>query len=283
MNIKDKLNPDVIDIKDDEFNLYAISDLHLDHNNSLHDAFKYTIDVIAKDDKAKVLLLGDMLDFSVKVSVRDQDDRYMMIHSALERLAEYLEPIKHKIVGMVSGNHEQKTAKRWLAWVPEITLCNILKIDPYKVVKTEQDLSSIGLSIFRLTKSKHAKGQPHTRLVKVYYTHGLGSSSIGNVLNRMNKATLVEGVDIKIVGHFHKFGQSVEGVLYVDRYGNLRVRQAFNIALSSYIPTSNFLLTKGKDISIPVLAKVNIKLDGASNLVISPQIETLERFIPINN
>jgi hypothetical protein len=71
----------------------------------------------------------------------------------------------------------------------------------------------------------------------------------------------------------------VEGVLYVDRYGNLRVRQAFNIALSSYLPTSNFLLTKGKDISIPVLANIIIKVNSSGNLSISPQIETLERFI----
>lgn len=267
----------IISIPEQEFNLYAVSDLHLDHVNSLHSAFKYVIEKIKNDPKAKVIFLGDMLDLSVRASVRDESERRMSISDALMTLSGYLKPIAPKIVGMVTGNHERKTAKRYLEWYIEPTLCNMLGINPAEIFKSEESIESIGLSVFRLNDKKK---NPHTKLYKVFYTHGTKGGSIGNVLRSTSNINHVEGVDMKIVGHFHEFGLTVQGVMYVDRFGNIRTKTQTSVALSSFLPTTNFLLTKTKRVSIPVLAKFNVKLDLTSDEIkTTPYIETLEQFV----
>ncbi len=273
----------IIDIGKEKFNLYAVSDLHYEHKNSNHKAFKYVVEQIKNDSSAKVILLGDLFDMSVRASVRDESDVTMDVSSALYEVTELLRPIKDKIVGIVSGNHERKTAKRYLNWHIETTICNMLGLPP-STYKPEEDIYTLGLSVFRLKKKSR------TALYKVFYTHGTRGGTIGNVLNQTVKYNGIERLDLKIVGHFHEFGLTIQGINYVALNGEIKTKTQTSVCLSSFLPTSNFLITKMKNVSIPVLAKFEIEFIRQHNgtapegytsdyVKTTPYIETLERFI----
>jgi len=95
------------------FTLYPLSDVHWPAHD--HDKLEAWRDAVKADDHALVTLGGDMLDFArgkyrkhISSYVEDSNSRRPIdeyAYAQVEGLAEFLEPVKDKIVAVTVGNH----------------------------------------------------------------------------------------------------------------------------------------------------------------------------------
>lgn len=90
-------------------NVYFIGDLHLGQEAFAKAAFKEVISRIEGDSSAVVILMGDLIELATKKAY--QSGEVIPRKHQLRILKEYLEPIKSKIVCVLSGNHEQRITK----------------------------------------------------------------------------------------------------------------------------------------------------------------------------
>ena len=90
--------------------LLILADYHYADPNSDHEAIKRDIKYVAQHDNAYAVLAGDLMDCALKSSL---GDCYVNL-SPMEELTacmDLMKPIAHKIVGIVSGNHEARHYK----------------------------------------------------------------------------------------------------------------------------------------------------------------------------
>ena len=87
--------------------VYPLGDVHLGSFCCQEEKFRKLVEKIAGEEDSYVFIIGDMLDNatkSAKVGV-PWDNRLRPIE-AKKLMASYLDPIKDKVLGCVSGNHE---------------------------------------------------------------------------------------------------------------------------------------------------------------------------------
>lgn len=95
----------------DYLELYIISDLHYGNRFCDTKLFKRQVDYIRDTERAYVILNGDLCESSLRTSV---GDIYRQVGSPSDQrdwCIDTLEPIKRKILGMTTGNHEGRVYK----------------------------------------------------------------------------------------------------------------------------------------------------------------------------
>ena len=89
--------------------LIPLGDIHYGSKDCDVDVFKAHIDMIKKIDNCAVVLMGDLISTGTRDSVGagSYDDIYTP-DEQYDRMLEFLEPIKDKIIGALQGNHEER-------------------------------------------------------------------------------------------------------------------------------------------------------------------------------
>ena len=113
------LHEHIIETKDPKpFKLYAIGDIHLGSKQCDEKAFKRDVKRATKDPNALVILMGDMIDSIVATDTKRYradtiknpvDD---IIDRDIDDLLEILKPLKNKLIGVITGNHEDTITGR---------------------------------------------------------------------------------------------------------------------------------------------------------------------------
>lgn len=98
-----KLSPDF-----DSITVVPISDLHYGSPLCSEKHFQRTIDFIARNDNARAILNGDLLEAVTKNSLGDVYTQKLTPQQQRDNVISMLTPIKDKILGSVSGNHEAR-------------------------------------------------------------------------------------------------------------------------------------------------------------------------------
>ena len=162
--------------------VYAIADVHIGDPNANIAEFKKFLARIRDDDASYLCICGDILDNGIKESVADYTPMTPM--QQVDAAVELLEPVKDKILGCVSGNHEFRSKKK-TDLDPLYTVFCILR---------KQELFRQNMCFVRVNLER-GKTKDHYALLLV---HG---ASVG----KRNKFDLgaVEGVDAIIGGHVH--------------------------------------------------------------------------------
>ena len=96
---------------DKDITIYPISDVHLgslEHNKEEWEKF---VEVLQSEPNSYVILGGDLLNNATKSSVSNVYEDVLRPMEQKEVMTKYLEPIKHKILCAVSGNHERRSKK----------------------------------------------------------------------------------------------------------------------------------------------------------------------------
>lgn len=93
----------------DEVELHVWSDWHIGDKSCNLSDIKAEIDSVAANDKAYVILNGDLMNNATKTSVSDSYAEQIPPMEQLNTLCELLEPVKHKVVLVSIGNHEART------------------------------------------------------------------------------------------------------------------------------------------------------------------------------
>lgn len=180
----------------DGIDIYPIADVHLgamEHAEREWEAFTRKV----KAEDTKLILCGDLLNNGIRTcNFVNPFDEALRPREAKKRMVEYLEPIKDRILCVVTGNHERRTYKdddQDLSY----DICNKLDIEHLY----RENIAFIKVS---LGKRKDARYSKTCYMFAV--THGSGGGIYtGAAVNRNERfGNVVDGIDCFIAGHVHK-------------------------------------------------------------------------------
>jgi predicted phosphodiesterase len=229
--------------------LYPLGDFHIGSANFNESDFERLINIIETDEHAVVVLNGDIINNATKTSVSDIYRETMSPEQSIEVAVEYLERIKDKIIGVTTGNHEERTY-RLTGLDPTKHICYRLGID---------ELYDPVSNVIFLSFGKNRGRQNVYNTFVLYQTHGRGGGrTIGSKANNVARLANIIHADVYIHSHTHvpiTFKQnyfmtnaSNKGMKQVKRlFVNTNAYEGFGGygERASYTPTNNdFILVK---------------------------------------
>lgn len=203
----------------DSIELVPIGDVHEGEDMFDLEMFDGLIQYVLEKPNRYVILNGDLLNNAIKTSVSDsygENDP----ERELGTIAYRLKQIKHRILAMGSGNHEERTLK-------------LTGIDPsrYLAVRLgiEERYSSNSFVLFlrfgELREKITDKKRP--AVYKIFVQHGYGGGKKnGSKLNNLNDSDqIIADADLYIMGHTHTPIANVKSTFICDTRNNKVLRQ----------------------------------------------------------
>ena len=213
-----------------EARIYVLADLHLGDQGCDWDEINRTLDAIADDENAKIILAGDVMNNATKTSVSDVYSESISPMEQLNRAADLLRPVAPKVIACTSGNHEERTYRQ-----DGIDLSRLLSRELKFEDKYRPDFAVIYLRLGHAVKN----GRQH--LYSMYVNHGNGGGrKIGGKANRLNDLAMICDADIFVVGHTHT------PITFKDRF--LRMNPSTNTFCPverTYVNTTGWLEYRG--------------------------------------
>jgi len=178
-------------IKSNKAYLIPLGDIHIGDKMCNYALLKDHIDWVKSEPDAYVLGMGDWLNVATRSSKSSPFQQDLTLQEQITKCAEIFEPIKHKILGMIQGNHENRLEKE-CGFDPLCTVALALNIPyfKYSVVGclVVGDKRPIGYTFY----AHHSTG---------------GGSTVGAKLNRIDKLRgIVSNCDMYLGGHNHQLG-----------------------------------------------------------------------------
>lgn len=209
-----------VDSLSDRYFIEGIGDFHVGNRNCNKDKMKKRIDVIKNDPNRYALVMGDLAD-SITVSDKRYDiatyDRSLEEPDRqYEYITDLLEPIKHKIIGIHTGNHDDVLRKKISIGLRGFNYSEneiLLRSDWVRKVCSDLNVLYAGYNAF--TRLTFDDGKSHIRQFKIFSTHGSSScKTSGAALNILNNFTKSYKADIYFMGHTHHL--SIDKIIYLD-------------------------------------------------------------------
>lgn len=176
--------------------LYPLGDVHLSSFCCQEEKFAQLIAKIASEENAYVVIIGDMLDNATKsAKVGTPWDNKLRPAEAKRLMSNYLEPIRRKILGVCSGNHEAGRNKD-VDDDPIYDICCKLDIE---------DRYRPSMAFIHLKFGAKDGGNLRNPAYNICITHGAGSSIyVGGSSAKGERFISATDVDLLISGHTHK-------------------------------------------------------------------------------
>lgn len=147
--------------------VYPLADWHIGDQNCILTQIGETLNEIEKNPYALAVLNGDLMNTALKTSVSDVYSEMLTPMQQVERLVDMLLPIKDKIIGVTTGNHENRVYRNDGLDLMRL-VCRELGIED----KYAPEGVLIFLSFGQKAQSHHTDGQKQT--YTIYATHGSG-------------------------------------------------------------------------------------------------------------
>ena len=185
----------------DHLNIYPVGDVHIGSKEFNLELFKEWIELVKNDPNGAVVIIGDMMDMGLKNSKTNVYEAKLSPMEQKELCYELLKPIKDKIIGGCSGNHEYRAVKEVGTNPLYDVFCRMSIEDRYRE----------NACFIKLTVGKHGKN-PNT--YGVVLTHGSSK-------NKDERWTYgVDGCDCFISGHTHDAYHKPLGKIRMDLIHN---------------------------------------------------------------
>lgn len=168
-------------------------DLHIGSKKCDYQLIQKRIDRIKNNSNVFCILGGDIINNSTISSVAAGDvyEEPLTPMKQMEVAVRMLAPIKNKVLGVVSGNHERRN-KEGL----DITQWMCAQLD----LLDRYDPASAVLFV-RFGKNEFGRKQPYS----IYITHGSGGGGmVGSKANKLSRTGAIVDADIVVVGHTHQ-------------------------------------------------------------------------------
>lgn len=175
--------------------IYPMADLHLGDPHSDYKSIVQRIEYIRDTENAYCILDGDLMDAAIASSIGDTYGASLQPMEQLKQCVKLFEPIKHKILAVLPGNHEHRIYKQDGLDITAL-MCSQLGIE-------DKYSNTTALLFVRFGRSKHGR---HNRplLYTLYVTHGGGSGrKEGGKVNRLADLAAIVDADIYIHAHTH--------------------------------------------------------------------------------
>lgn len=233
----------------DKYFIEGIGDFHIGNIGADKDKIIERVNYIKDDSRRYGIVMGDLAD-CITVSDKRWDlktyDPYLEEpDKQYEWVIDALEPIKHKIIGVHTGNHDETLRKKIALQLRASSMSESYiaeESDWVQKVCNRLNVSYLGYSAFtRLTFEEPNKKNRKVQF-KIYSTHGsVSGGRTGNALNKLEDMVKSYNADIYLMGHTHKFANDKQVFLDVAQRGNKlrkRTRILSNTGgfLDGYIP-----------------------------------------------
>ncbi|MEM3541196.1 MAG: metallophosphoesterase [Candidatus Bilamarchaeaceae archaeon] len=215
--------------------LIPLGDIHLGSKGIDYEKLQGYIDWIANEPHAYCFLMGDVFDVATITSPTNPFKSEMNLNDALKYLSELVKPIREKIIGAITGNHETRL-ERFAGFNPLQAFCDTQGI-------TYAGYSAIIRFRIGSKNRKTPKEMVSPKIEYVFFAHHTtgGGATIGGKLNRVQKLTQVfVGADAYLGGHNHSKAMGEEQVAYLSKNGRGEAKIDFKKIF--YIDTGSFLI-----------------------------------------
>ena len=185
--------------------LHVLADLHIGDSMSDWKLLQEKLKHIAETPNAYCMLNGDLMDTAITSSIGDTYGANLQPMEQLKRCVEIFDPIKNKILAVVSGNHENRVYKTDGIDMTAL-MCSQLGIrDRYS--------ETTALVFIRLGQNIKKRRVSYT----VYATHGSGGGRReGGKINRLADLANIVDADIYCHSHTHLPAIFKQGYYRVD-------------------------------------------------------------------
>ena len=191
------MKPIKIDLSADfkEIEIMPVADYHWADPNSDHDKIAEDLAYIHNHDNCFCILNGDLMDCAIASSIGDTYGATLSPMDELRECVKLFEPIAHKILCVVPGNHERRHYKTNGIDLTELMCRQIGVEDRYS--------PTTALLFLRLGEQT---GKQHNRKVAytIYVSHGNGGGrkEAGKIQRLVDLSTIIDA-DCYVVGHTH--------------------------------------------------------------------------------
>lgn len=211
-----------IKVEADSCYLFPFGDIHIGDKNTDYGLAERNIDWVKNTPDTYVVGTGDWLNCATmgsKSSVFTQD---MDLTAQIERCVKLFEPIKDRILGVVSGNHEQRM-ESFAGYNPLGTVCQRLDV-PY-FGYSGVVVINVGLGAVKRAYTGY-----------LHHTTG-GGNTPGGKINRVNALrSIVSNCDFYLGGHNHSLGAMPTTTRCVDvAHKTVKVKRQMLIDCGSYL------------------------------------------------
>ncbi len=244
-------------------NIQPLSDMHVGNALCDKDKFRKCVRRIKDDPSRYTILMGDSFDSILP----DGDKRYdtQAIDQELDTpqkqmnwLERELYPIREKIIGIHTGNHEETVRKRHFH-------------DYTQELADNLEVKYLGWIAFTTLKL-YRKNSTERHSYKIFSGHsGYGGGRAGGNLNKIQDLAGSFTADIYLTGHTHQIIASKEILTSVDQHGHLVERaRIFGVC-------GSFLKTYGVGtISYPEVKIMRPTRTGTITISIHPETQRLD-------
>lgn len=177
-----------------EIEILALGDWHIGNKESRHDTIEKKIEYIKNTPNAFCGLMGDLMECIIKDSLGDPLSQDLTPQEQKWKVIELLEPIKHKILFIVSGNHELRIYK---ATSEDISL------DVAKILGLEDYYDQTAIYAFiSFGKNRGRESNRHT--IRIYAKHNANNGTkTSSSINSLEAMANIVDADIYIGAHTH--------------------------------------------------------------------------------
>lgn len=178
--------------------LDAIGDLHLGSIGCHEKEWADYVQFVQTEPDTYIVIVGDMIDNGTRNSIANPFDCKYRPMEQKNILADYLKPIKDKILCATRGNHEGRTWKETDQDPLYDVFCRLNIEERYRA----------GTAFLYLQIGERPNGNKGTRARQAYnivVTHGTGGGKLaGSAINNQHRfGSSIDGCDVLITGHTH--------------------------------------------------------------------------------
>ena len=211
-----------------DITVYPIADVHLGALEHAEPEWQNFLKRVEKED-AYLILAGDLINNSTRgTRFANPFDEALRPREAKRRMVEYLDPVKDRILAVVSGNHEQRTARDS---DQDLTydICSKLDIE---------HLYRENVAFMRVSLGQRSDEPKPMATYTFTVTHGRGGGIYtGAAINSTERyGNVIEGCDCIITGHVHKGFVSKPSKIVIDaRNGTVSMRHYLVVSCVSWL------------------------------------------------
>ena len=193
------MKPIKIDLSADykEIKVVPVGDYHLGDPQSDYKKIMADLEYIKNNDDVFFIANGDLMNSAIKSSISDCYGETLSPMQELQECVKLFQPIAHKCLCCVPGNHEMrhyKTNGVDMTWL----FCKELKIED----RYSPTTAVVFLRFGRLAGGQNAHGRK--ACYTFYVSHGNGGGKReGSKINRLADLSSIVDCDCYIVGHTH--------------------------------------------------------------------------------
>lgn len=206
-------------------NIYPIGDLHIGSGQFSRESWDRWKETVMKDEFGRVVIIGDMIDNGLKNSRTDSYHATMQPFDQKRWLTDELRPLKDKIIGAVTGNHELRSG---------------ILADVYPLYDVLAKLDLEHLYRMNMGFMKVNLGQ-RTSDRQCSYTIVLAHGGSKTKTEKFGYA--IDGMDVLVTGHIHQPNSAFRSKIVIDTNNEVvRMQDFIHITVPSFQSMGGYAL-----------------------------------------